>query len=71
MCPIGLQPGGELMSSEVIYGELVKHAVIVFECALMVEYADRVVASKDLAMGLQSAQLHVGISVRDGILLRR
>ena len=52
VCPIGLEPQGELVTSEVINGKLVKHAVIVFECALMIEYANRVVASENLAMGL-------------------
>ena len=71
MCPIGLEPQNELVSSEVINRKLVKHAVIVLERALMVEDADRVVASKYLAMGLHAAQLHMGYSVRDVFRLRR
>ena len=64
MCPIGLEPQSELVTSEVINRKLVKHAVIVLESALMVEYAYRVVASENLAMCLQSAQLDTGIDVR-------
>ena len=71
MCPIGLEPQSELVTSEVINRKLVKHAVIVLESALMVEYAYRVVASENLAMCLQSAQFHMGDSVRDEIQLRR
>ena len=55
MCPIGLKPQSQLVSCEVINRKIVKHAVVVLERALVIKNANRVVASKDLAMGLQSA----------------
>ena len=70
MCPIGLEPQGELVASEVINRKLVKHAVVVLKRALVVENADCVVTSKNLAMGLQSAELREN-NVRVPKLLRQ
>ena len=70
MCPIVLKPQCELRSSEVINRKLVKHAVVVLKRALVVEDADCVVTSKNLAMGLQSAELGEN-NVRVPMLLRQ
>ena len=57
VCPIILEPRSELGASEVINRKLVKHVVVELKRALVIEDANCMVTSKNLAAHLQSAEL--------------